>query len=77
MEKKGRTGFVPLAAGMALFVVVGIPLVGYAWETLNQLLSGRISPTRLLATLPVLALMAVLLVLLSRRVRRWEARHVD
>lgn len=77
MEKQGRIGFVPLMAGMAVFVVLGVPLVAYLWETLNELLSGSVDPIRLLVSVPLALVFTVLLVLLSRRVQSWEARHVD
>lgn len=77
MEKQGRMGVGSLLATMALFVVLGIPLVGYLWETLNQLLAGHVGATRLLASVPVALLLALVLSFLSRRLKTWEARHVD
>ena len=77
MEKHGTIGMGRLIAGMALFVVLGIPLVGYLWETLNELLAGHVDGTRLLISLPVLALLGALLAWLGRRVWAWEGRHVD
>jgi hypothetical protein len=66
-----------LAGGIALFVLVGFPLVAYLWETLNQLMGGEVRPLRLLLTLPVVLLLTGVLRLLSRAVRRWEAERVE
>ena len=65
-----------LIGWIALFVLVGFPLVGYLWETLNQLLAGIVHPARLLISVPVAIVLAVVLVLLSRAVRGWEAERL-
>jgi len=72
-----RPSFPGLVAGIALFVVIGIPLTAYVWETLNQLLAGRVvARARLLITLPALALLIGLWRVLARTVQRWDAdRH--
>lgn len=59
-------------AVMALFVVVGFPLVGYLWETLNQVMSADVNPGRVLISIPVLLALAGWVALLARRVRRWS-----
>jgi hypothetical protein len=64
-----------LTAGIALFVLSGFPLVAYLWETLNQLMGGEVRPARLALSIPVALLLAGVLVLLARTVRRWEARR--
>ena len=64
-----------LTAGIALFVLSGFPLVAYLWETLNQLMGGEVRPARLALSVPVALLLAGVLVLLARTVRRWEARR--
>lgn len=69
-ERKHPPGIGGLIALIALFALLGLPLVGYLWETLNELLSGFVDPTRLLISIPVLAVFAVLLVLLARRVQK-------
>jgi hypothetical protein len=66
-----------LAVGITLFVLAGIPLVAYLWETLNQVMAGEVYPTRLLLSLPVLLLLAGLFVLLARAVGRWEAERAE
>lgn len=55
---------------MALGVLIGIPIVAYLWETLNQLLSLRVQPVRLLISLPLLGVLMVWLRWLSQRVQR-------
>jgi hypothetical protein len=57
---------------MALFVLLGLPLVGYLWETINQLLSLKISTTRALISIPVLLAFIGLMALVARGVRRWQ-----
>lgn len=60
---------------MALFVAVGMPLVWYLWTSLNEVLSGQWDGGRLLRTLPVLLAFLLLLFLLAKSVRRWDARQ--
>ena len=60
---------------VAVFVVAGVPLVAYLWETANRLLAGRVEPVRLLVSAVVTALFVVLLRLLARRVDALEREH--
>lgn len=66
-----------LAVGITLFVLAGFPLVAYLWETLNQLMAGEVRPDRLLVSVPVVFLLAGVLALLARVVRRWEAERSE
>lgn len=66
-----------LIAVLALFVVVGTPLVAYLWETVNLLLSGNVVATRLLLSIPLLLLFLGMLVLLARTVGRIEAAREE
>ncbi len=59
-----------LLALMAVFVLAGIPLVAYLWETLNGVLALEVEATRLLIAAPVLLLLIGLLWLMARRLRR-------
>lgn len=77
MTQQSSLSLGKLILGIAVFTAAGIPLVGYLWETLNQLLAGQVNPHRLLISLPLLLLLAGLLVLVSRTVRSWEAERVD
>ena len=54
---------------IGLFVLLGVPMVAYLWETLNQLLALRLDPRRLLISLPVLAAFVGLLAVLGRTFR--------
>lgn len=62
---------------MALFVIVGTPLVAYVWETLNLLVAAQADVARLLITLPVAALLAGVLLLLARTISRWEGERQE
>lgn len=55
-----------LMLSMALFVVLGAPLVWVVWEAVNKLLTGHPGDINWVLTLPALALLIVLLVLLGR-----------
>ena len=54
---------------LALFVLLGMPLVAYLWETLHQILALHVDITRLLISVPVLGLFIGLLTLLGRKLR--------
>jgi len=51
---------------MALFVILGAPLVWVVWEAVNSLLTGRLGEIRLLPTVAALVLLLGLLGLLAR-----------
>ncbi|MGD8495308.1 MAG: hypothetical protein PVF05_03900 [Gemmatimonadales bacterium] len=55
-----------LVISMALFVVLGAPLVWVVWEAVNKLLTGHPGDVHWALTLPALALLIVLLSLLGR-----------
>ena len=57
---------------IALFVLLGTPVVAYLWETLNVLMSGRVEPGRLGIAAVVLVVFAGLLKLLSRSIHALE-----
>jgi len=62
-----------LAGVLALFVIVGVPVTAYLWETLNQLLTGHIALGRIAASVPIALLFVGLLLLLARALGRLEA----
>ena len=70
MTRPAPPSFTRLLLLMAVFVLVGVPLVAFLWETLNEVLALDVAGRRLLWALPVLALFSGLLVLLARRLRR-------
>lgn len=61
-----------LVLGIALFVLLGTPLVGYLWEALNNLLAGHIRPMQLLLAVPAAVLFYLLLRFMGRTVRAWD-----
>jgi len=67
-------GFGGLVASMALFVVVGTPLVYLIWKVINDLLTGHIVTSRLLVAVPTLIVFLFVLKWLARSVRRWDGR---
>ena len=62
----------PIVARVALFAIIGIPLAAFLWDTLNKLVAGDFSSVRLIVAVPALLLFALLIVILSREVWRWE-----
>lgn len=61
-----------LVLGIALFVLLGTPLVAYLWETVNQLLSGIVDPMRLLITVPAALIFYFMLRFMARSVEAWS-----
>jgi hypothetical protein len=64
-------------AVLSAFVVLGIPLVAYLWESLNQLLAGRVHAPRVLVSVPLLVAFAGLLWAGGRTLRRLAAPPPD
>lgn len=56
---------------MGLFVILGMPLVGYLWDTISDLLALDVGATRILIAVPALLLLIGLLVLLYRSILGW------
>ena len=63
-----------LIAAMLAFVVVGAPMVYYLWTTINEVLAGHFDGGRLGISIIVLLIFLGLLNILTRSIRRWEAR---
>lgn len=72
-----RANIVKLFGWIVLFVVVGTPMVAFLWETLNRTLAGNFDALRVAISVPVLALLYALLILLARFVQRWDARPAE
>ena len=70
----GTIGLGTLIASMVVFVVVGMPLVYYLWSVLNELLSGQVDWGRLGLAVPVAAVFAALLMMVTRAISSWDAR---
>ncbi|HXF96131.1 MAG TPA: hypothetical protein VNI61_08505 [Gemmatimonadales bacterium] len=73
-QERGAGRVVLLLSGL---VIVGIPLVAYLWETLNQVLAGHLSARRVLLSLPLLAAFAGLLWAGGRGLERLAAPPPD
>lgn len=64
-----------IIAFIAAFVVVGAPMVYYLWSTLNEVLAGHFDGGRFLLSIVILLIFLGVLAILSRSVRRIDARH--
>jgi len=64
-----------LVAGIGVFVLLGTPLVGYLWYTLNDVLAGVFHPIRILIAVPVAILFYLLLRFMASRVNTWEGER--
>ncbi|HET6700634.1 MAG TPA: hypothetical protein VFH14_02460 [Gemmatimonadaceae bacterium] len=62
---------------IALFVIVGVPLVAVIWDTLNRLFAGQVDWTWIGAAVVAAVLLGVLLKILARTLGRWQARRTD
>lgn len=71
MNDAAPSSFTGLVLRMAVFVVLGAPLVGYLWETISTLLALRVHGTQLLIALPALLLFISLMMWMSRVLRQW------
>ncbi|MFP3948942.1 MAG: hypothetical protein ACLFWG_09450 [Longimicrobiales bacterium] len=64
-----------LVLAMLLLVVVGGPLVYVLWGAINQLLLGEVQQVRFSLVVPAAAVFLVLVIFVSRLVRRWEGQE--
>ncbi len=64
-----------LSARILLFLLLGGPLAGYIWHTLNDLLSGHFDGTRLAIAVPAAALLLLLLRWIARFLQRLEPEN--
>lgn len=58
---------------MALIVLIGVPMVGYVWETINQLLALEFDAVRVGITIPVLVVLWIFLRFVAGRIRTLQA----
>jgi len=61
-----------LVLGIGLIVLVGTPLVGYLWYTLNDVFAGEFRPIQVLMAIPVAILLYGWLRFMGRRVNQWD-----
>jgi hypothetical protein len=52
------------------FIIVGIPLVGYLWDVLTDILAGDVRVLRIIAGIATLLLLFGMLTALARTIRR-------
>lgn len=60
---------------MALSVLIGLPMVAYLWETINELLALHADPVRIGISVPLLAILVGFLVVVGRRINAWHAEQ--
>jgi hypothetical protein len=66
-------GFAPAAVRIAIFTLIGAPIVAFIWETLNQLMAGHFVTSRVALAGVAVAVFLLLLRLVAREVRALEA----
>lgn len=66
-------GFWRTLALMALFFIVGFPLVAYIWHALNHLVAGKVVPGELLIAVGCAVLLAVVFRLMARSIVALDA----
>lgn len=59
-------------AAIAVFVVIGVPLVYVVWEAVNQILTGDLGAVRPGVVLTSVIGLIVVLLILTRVLRRWS-----
>lgn len=67
MSRRGEPSAARHLATLGIFLVCGVPLVAYLWETVHQLLALKVDTMRLLVSVPLLVLLVVLMRLVGRR----------
>jgi hypothetical protein len=73
MADETHPGMGRLIATIALFALLGTPLVAFLWETLNRLMVGWFDPVRIAISIPVLVLLYFLLRYIARATERLTA----
>lgn len=61
-----------LLAFMALFVIIGVPMVFYIWRFINDLLMGQVVASNTLIALVLLVVFVLYMRIVARQVRKWE-----
>lgn len=70
MTPEERSQWWKAVAMIATFTIIGFPLAGYLWDTLNDVLALEATGRQVLLSLPVLAAFIGVLYVLSRVVGR-------
>lgn len=66
-----------LVLPIAVFVIVGVPLVAVIWESLNRVFAGQFDGARIAIAFVAALVFAGLLKILARTVAGWQARRSD
>lgn len=62
---------------MAVFFLLGFPLVGYVWHVLNHVIAGRVYGREVVPGLVALAVLGGLLRLMARAIQSFDAKRAD
>jgi len=69
MSEDAQPRMGPLIGTIALFTVIGAPMVAFLWETLNRVMAGHFDPIRIGISVPLLVVFYFVL--------RWMGRVVE
>jgi hypothetical protein len=58
---------------IALFALLGIPMVAFLWEVLNRIMAGYFDPVRIVIAIPVFILWLFVLRFMARQVQKLTA----
>jgi hypothetical protein len=58
---------------IALFALIGIPMVAYLWEVLNRIMAGHFDPVRIGIAIPVFLVWLLLLRFMARHLQQLTA----
>ena len=74
MSEKPFPALSYMVTRVTLYSLLGIPLAGFIWESLNKLVAGQYSEVRLLVFVPAALLFALLLRQMAGAVVKWDSR---
>lgn len=77
MARKDKPGTARVALRLALYLLLGVPMFGFIWWNINEILSLSFDPLRILLTGVVGAIFLLLLRSLSRSIARWEMEREE
>lgn len=64
-------------AVVAVFALVGTPMVAFLWETLNELMALQVQWWRIAVSIPLLGLLLLWLRVLARTLHRLDGPRVE
>lgn len=69
---------VPKLAGILLVLTaIGFPMIGYLWETLNEVMAGEFDARRIVISVPILLVFAAFVWVVAKWTSRFHAAEVD